>query len=239
MDTLLARRSELPSLRDTKIGQQRGARRIPLELRRALALLGLDDDTAVRVEGVPDDMRLSAGDRVDGNAWLLSPAELDDVELLASADVRDDLPLTIGVMRRGGGGARNLFTFGILVTADGATSAFSGLERDEESADQASIVQLRAAVGKGRGKVAVKAKRPLDFGDRGSTHAFVAQRSKALLDALLGGDLTHKGGASRDVELGEEQRLQLAHQLRRHRLGNHLSHLLMRHGRLPPRMRAR
>jgi uncharacterized protein YukE len=189
-----------------------GTRSIPLDLKPALAHLRPDPQSSIRIEGVPAGMRLSAG-AGDGGGWTLALAELDGLAVVAPADFKDQSPLSISLLRPGaqGANAEVVSSFGILLTADGAMSAFSGLEVEERDCDVDSVVRLRASVGKGRGQLKVKsAKRPLDFGNGESTAAFIAQRSSAHLEALFRGELAYNDGVTSEASLEVEQRIRLA-----------------------------
>ena len=193
-----------------------GKRSIPLDLKPALAHLRPDGNTTIRLEGVPDGMQLSAGSREGGNSWSLTLADLDDLAVIAPAGYDEQSPLSVSLMRRDAHAdrAQLVSSFGILLTREGAMSAFSGLEPEEREGNLDSIVRLRASVGKGRGKLKVKTtKRPLDFGTGESTAAFTAQRSQAHLDALFRGDLAYNDGVTSEASLEVEQRVTLARSL--------------------------
>lgn len=190
-----------------------GKRSIPLNLKPALAHLRPDRDATVRLDGVPDGMQLSAGSREGGNSWSLTLADLDGLAIVAPAGYDGQSPISVSLLRRETPGERPqvVSSFGILLTREGATSAFSGLEPEEREGDLDSIVRLRASVGKGRGKLKVKTtKRPLDFGAGESAAAFTAQRSQAHLDALFRGDLAYNDGITSEASLEVEQRVTLA-----------------------------
>ena len=193
-----------------------GKRSIPLNLKSALAHLRPDGNTTIRLEGVPEGMQLSAGSREGGNAWSLTLADLEDLAVVAPAGYDEQSPLSVSLMRRDAHAdrAQLVSSFGILLTREGAMSAFSGLEPEEREGNLDSIVRLRASVGKGRGKLKVKTtKRPLDFGTGESTAAFTAQRSQAHLDALFRGDLAYNDGITSEASLEVEQRVTLARSL--------------------------
>jgi uncharacterized protein YukE len=193
-----------------------GKRSIPLNLKPALAHLRPDEHTTIRLEGVPDGMQLSAGSVGADNAWLLTLAELDGLVVVAPAGYDGQSPLAVGLLRRDpdGGAPQLASSFGVLLTADGAMSAFSGLEPEEREGNFESVVRLRASVGKGRGKLKVKTtKRPLDFGTSESTAAFTAQRSQAHLDALFRGELAYNDGVTSEASLDVEKRVALARTL--------------------------
>ena len=190
-----------------------GKRSIPLNLKPALAHLCPDKHTMIRLEGLPDGMRLSAGSADAGNVWLLTIAELDGLAVLASAGYEGQSPLSVNLLRHDpqGGQPQLVSSFGVLLTPDGAMSAFSGLEPEDREGNLDSVVRLRASVGKGRGRLKVKTgKRPLDFGTEASTAAFTAQRSQAHLDALFRGELAYNDGITSEASLDVEQRVTLA-----------------------------
>ena len=193
-----------------------GKRSIPLNLKPALAHLRPDEHTTIRLDGVPDGMQLSAGSVGADNAWLLTVAELDGLVVVAPAGFDGQSPLSVGLLRRDpdGGAPQLASSFGVLLTADGAMSAFSGLEPEEREGNFESVVRLRASVGKGRGKLKVKTvKKPLDFGTAESTAAFTAQRSQAHLDALFRGELAYNDGITSEASMEVEQRVALARSL--------------------------
>jgi hypothetical protein len=193
-----------------------GQRSIPLNLKPALAHLRPDEHTTIRLDGVPDGMQLSAGSVGADNAWLLTLAELEGLSVMAPAGYDGQSPLSVGLLRRDpqGGQPELVSSFGVLLTADGAMSAFSGLEPEEREGNFDSVIRLRASVGKGRGKLKVKSvKKPLDFGTAESTVAFTAQRSQAHLDALFRGELAYNDGITSEASLEVEQRVALARSL--------------------------
>jgi hypothetical protein len=193
-----------------------GKRSIPLNLKPALAHLRPDEHTTIRLDGVPDGMQLSAGSVGADNAWLLTVAELDGLVVVAPAGFDGQSPLSVGLLRRDpqGGQAELVSSFGVLLTPDGAMSAFSGLEPEEREGNFDSVIRLRASVGKGRGKLKVKTvKKPLDFGTAESTAAFTAQRSQAHLDALFRGELAYNDGITSEASMEVEQRVALARSL--------------------------
>jgi hypothetical protein len=190
-----------------------GTRSIPLDLKPALAHLRPDAHTSIRVDGVPEGMRLSAGSGDPGNRWTLALADLDGLAVIAPANYKDQSPLSISLLRPGAQGddPELVSSFGILLTADGAMSAFNGLEPQEQDGNLDSIVRLRASVRKGRGRLKVKsAKRPLDFGNGEASAAFIAQRSSAHLEALFRGELAYNDGVTSEASLEAEQRIRLA-----------------------------
>ncbi|MGH6927477.1 MAG: hypothetical protein ACREEV_04090 [Dongiaceae bacterium] len=190
-----------------------GKRSIPLNLKPALAHLRPDEHTTLRLEGLPDGMQLSAGTVGADKTWLLTLADLDNLMAVAPAGYDGQSPLSVGLLRRDpkGGQPELVSSFGLLLTRDGAMSAFSGLEPEEREGNFDSVVRLRASVGKGRGKLKVKTgKRPLDFGTADSTAAFTAQRSQAHLDALFRGELAYNDGITSEASMAAEQRVTLA-----------------------------
>ncbi len=189
---------------------------IPLDLKPALAHLRPDEHTSIRLEGVPDGMQLSAGSGDANNVWSLTLAELDNLKVIAPAGFRGQSPLSVNLIRRDpqGGKTETVSNFGLLLTAEGAMSAFSGLESDEKDSSPDSIVRLRSQVSKGRGLLSTKTtKRALDFRDGSATAAFAAQRSSEHLNALLRGELAYNDGATSEASLQGEQRVALARKL--------------------------
>jgi hypothetical protein len=189
---------------------------IPLDLKPALAHLRPDEHTSIRLEGVPEGMQLSAGSGDANNVWSLTLAELDNLKVIAPAGYRGQSPLSVNLIRRDpeAGTAETVSNFGLLLTPEGAMSAFSGLESEEKDSAPDSIVRLRSQVSKGRGLLAVKTgKRALDFGDGSATAAFAAQRSSEHLNALLRGELAYNDGATSEASLQVEQRVALARKL--------------------------
>jgi hypothetical protein len=193
-----------------------GKRAIPLDLKPALTHLRPDEHTSIRLEGVPEGMQLSAGSGDANNVWSLTLAELDNLKIIAPAGFRGQSPLSVNLVRHDpqAGTAETVSNFGLLLTPDGAMSAFSGLEPEEKDSSPDSIVRLRSQVSKGRGLLAVKTgKRALDFGDGSATAAFAAQRSSEHLNALLRGELAYNDGATSEASLQVEQRVALARKL--------------------------
>jgi hypothetical protein len=190
------------------------ARTIALDLKSALAHLRPDADTRIRLEGVPESMRLSAGRAEGDGIWLLTAVDLDDLAVIAPASFHGPSPLSVVLVRAADDGAEAVSSFGLLLTPEGAVSAFSGLEPEDDAGDIDAVSKLRASVGKGRGKLKVKkAKRPLDFGDQAATTAFVAQRSTAHLEALFRGELAYNDGITAEASLEVQQRLELARKM--------------------------
>lgn len=199
-----------------KAQAQAGTRLVPLDLRSALIHLRPDRQSWVRLEGVPDGIMLSAGQSEGSGSWLLALADLDNLNAIAPASFRGQAPLSVVLLRRqaDGNGFETISSFGLLLTPEGAVSAFSGLEPEEREGSPESVGQLRATVGKGRGKLTVKTvKRAIDFSDGRATTGFVAQRSHAQLDALFRGELAHNPGASSEASVDIEQRLTLARRM--------------------------
>lgn len=194
-----------------------GNRLIPLDLKSALGHLQVETGTVLYLEGLPEGMRLTAGAGDERNVWSLTIDDLDSLAVQTADDYRGQAPLSVSLVNHdpeNGQPPRTVSSFGLLLTPDGAVSAFSGLEVDNREGNFASVVQLRNSVGKGRGKLKVKtAKRPIDFGDGEATAAFDAQRSKAHLDALFRGELAYNDGATSEASLQTEQRLSLARKL--------------------------
>jgi hypothetical protein len=187
---------------------------IPLDLKPALAHLRPDQHTSIRLEGVPEGMQLSAGSGDANNVWSLTLADLDNLKVIAPAGFRGQSPLSVNLIRHDpqAGTAETVSNFGLLLTADGATSAFSGLESEEKDSAPESIVRLRSQVSKGRGLLSTKAtKKALDFGD--GRAAFAAQRSSEHLNALLRGELAYNDGVTSEASLQVEQRIALARKL--------------------------
>jgi len=186
---------------------------IPLDLKPALAHLRPDEHTSIRLEGVPEGMQLSAGSGDANNVWSLTLAELDNLQIIAPAGYRGQSPLSVNLIRRDpqGGNPETVSNFGLLLTPEGAMSAFNSLESEERDSSPDSIVRLRSQVSKGRGLLAVKTgKRALDFGDGRATAAFAAQRSSEHLSALLRGELAYNDGVTSEASLQVEQRMALA-----------------------------
>ena len=187
---------------------------IPLDLKPALAHLRPDENTSIRLEGVPEGMQLSAGKGDDNNVWSLTLADLDNLKVIAPAGFRGQSPLSVNLIRRDpqAGTAETVSNFGLLLTPEGAMSAFSGLESEEKDSAPESIVRLRSQVSKGRGLLSTKTtKKALDFGD--GRAAFAAQRSSEHLNALLRGELAYNDGATSEASLQVEQRVALARKL--------------------------
>ena len=187
---------------------------IPLDLKPAVAHLRPDQHTTIRLEGVPEGMKLSAGSGDANNVWSLTLADLDNLKVIAPAGFRGQSPLSVNLIRRDpeGGTAETVSNFGLLLTPEGAMSAFSGLEPEEKDSAPESIVRLRSQVSKGRGLLSTKTtKKALDFGD--GRAAFAAQRSSEHLNALLRGDLAYNDGATSEASLQVEQRVALARKL--------------------------
>ncbi len=198
------------------MGAPAGRLTIPLDLKPALAHLRPDEHTSIRVEGVPEGMQLSAGSGDANNVWSLTLAELDNLKVFAPAGYRGHSPLSVNLIRRDpqDGKPETVSNFGLLLTPDGAMSAFSGLESEENDSSPDSIVRLRSQVSKGRGLLSVKTtKRALDFGDGSATAAFAAHRSSEHLNALLRGELAYNDGATSEASLQVEQRMALARKL--------------------------
>jgi len=206
----------IASARSGSTAAPAGRLTIPLDLKPALAHLRPDEHTSIRLEGVPEGMQLSAGSGDANNVWSLTLAELDNLKVIAPAGFRGQSPLSVNLIRRDpeAGTAETVSNFGLLLTPEGAMSAFSGLESEEKDSNPDSIVRLRSQVSKGRGLLAVKTgKRALDFGDGRATAAFAAQRSSEHLNALLRGELAYNDGATSEASLQVEQRMALARKL--------------------------
>ena len=206
----------MASARSDSLAAPAGRLAIPLDLKPALAHLRPDEHTSIRLEGVPEGMQLSAGSGDANNVWSLTLAELDNLKVIAPAGYRGQSPLSVNLIRRDpeAGTAETVSNFGLLLTPEGAMSAFSGLESEEKDSAPDSIVRLRSQVSKGRGLLAVKTgKRALDFGDGSATAAFAAQRSSEHLNALLRGELAYNDGATSEASLQVEQRVALARKL--------------------------
>ena len=206
----------IASARSDSLAAPAGRLAIPLDLKPALAHLRPDEHTSIRLEGVPEGMQLSAGSGDANNVWSLTLAELDNLKVIAPAGYRGQSPLSVNLIRRDpeAGTAETVSNFGLLLTPEGAMSAFSGLESEEKDSAPDSIVRLRSQVSKGRGLLAVKTgKRALDFGDGSATAAFAAQRSSEHLNALLRGELAYNDGATSEASLQVEQRVALARKL--------------------------
>jgi hypothetical protein len=206
----------IASARSDSLAAPAGRLTIPLDLKSALAHLRPDEHTSIRLEGVPEGMQLSAGSGDANNVWSLTLAELDNLKVIAPAGFRGQSPLSVNLIRRDpeAGTAETVSNFGLLLTPEGAMSAFSGLESEEKDSAPDSIVRLRSQVSKGRGLLAVKTgKRALDFGDGSATAAFAAQRSSEHLNALLRGELAYNDGATSEASLQVEQRVALARKL--------------------------
>jgi uncharacterized protein YukE len=191
--------------------------RLPLDLRTPLAYLDLDGDFVIRVEGLPMDCTLSKGRQDDGMNWLLERAEIDGLEILLPASFNDQVPFGVCIESRQpglGGVPEVLSRFDLMLTAEGARSAFSHLEPEDKDSDKIAMRRMRKSVSKGRGKLAPKTvKRALTFGDKAATEEFVAHRSTSYLDALFQGDLSQKQGEPMEVTMGVEQRIALAKSL--------------------------
>ena len=206
--------SSASSARTSSGAAAAGRLTIPLDLKPALAHLRPDQHTTIRLEGVPEGAQLSAGKSDDNNVWSLTIAELDNLKVIAPAGFRGQSPLSVNLIRRDpeGGTAETISNFALLLTAEGAMSAFSGLEPEEKDSAPDSIVRLRSQVSKGRGLLSTKpAKKALDFGD--GRAAFAAQRSSEHLNALLRGELAYNDGATSEASLQVEQRVARARKL--------------------------
>jgi hypothetical protein len=204
----------IASARSSSATVPAGRQTIPLDLKPALAHLRPDQHTSIRLEGVPEGMQLSAGSGDANNVWSLTLADLDNLKVIAPAGFRGQSPLSVNLIRHDpqAGTAETVSNFGLLLTADGAMSAFSGLESEEKDSAPDSIVRLRSQVSKGRGLLSTKpAKKALDFGD--GRAAFAAQRSSEHLNALLRGELAYNDGATSEASLQVEQRVALARKL--------------------------
>ena len=204
-----------PESKSTQPGAP-GKRSIPLDLKPALAHLRPDEHTTIRLDGVPEGMQLSAGSIGADNAWLLTLAELDGLAIVAPSGYVGQSPLSVDLLRRDprGGQSEIVFSFGVLLTPEGAMSAFNGLEPEEREGNFDSVLRLRSSVGKGRGKLKIKTtKRPVDFGTAESIAAFTAQRSQAHLDALFRGELAYNDGVTSEASMKVEQRVTLARSL--------------------------
>ncbi len=205
----------IASARSSSRGAPAGRLTIPLDLKPALAHLRPDEHTSIRLEGVPEGMQLSAGSGDANNVWSLTLAELDNLKVIAPAGYRGQSPLSVNLIRCDPqGGTETVSNFGLLLTRDGAMSAFSGLESEDKDSSPDSIVRLRSQISKGRGLLSTKTgKRALDFGDGGATAAFAAQRSSEHLNALLRGELACNDGVTSEAGLQVEQRVALARKL--------------------------
>lgn len=202
------------SARSSSAAAATGGLTIPLDLKPALAHLRPDQHTTIRLEGVPEGMKLSAGSGDANNVWSLTLADLENLKIFAPAGFRGQSPLSVNLIRRDpeGGTAETVSNFGLLLTPEGAMSAFSGLEQEEKDSAPESIVRLRSQVSKGRGLLSTKTtKKALDFGD--GRAAFAAQRSSEHLNALLRGELAYNDGATSEASLQVEQRVALARTL--------------------------
>ena len=202
------------SARSSSTAAATGGLTIPLDLKPALAHLRPDQHTTIRLEGMPEGMKLSAGSGDTNNVWSLTLADLDNLKVIAPAGFRGQSPLSVNLIRRDpeGGTAETVSNFGLLLTPEGAMSAFSGLESEEKDSAPESIVRLRSQVSKGRGLLSTKTtKKALDFGD--GRAAFAAQRSSEHLNALLRGELAYNDGATSEASLQVEQRVALARKL--------------------------
>jgi hypothetical protein len=204
----------IASARSSSLAAPAGRLTIPLDLKPALAHLRPDEHTSIRLEGVPEGMQLSAGSGDADNVWSLTLTDLDNLTVIAPAGFRGQSPLSVNLVRRDpqGGEAKIVSNFGLLLTPEGAMSAFSGLEQEEKDSNPESIVRLRSQVSKGRGLLSTKTtKKALDFGD--GRAAFAAQRSSEHLNALLRGELAYNDGATSEASLQVEQRVALARTL--------------------------
>ena len=191
--------------------------RIPLDLRTALAYLDLEGEFVIRIEGLPMDCGLTAGSQDQAMNWLIERGEIDGLEILLPRSFNDQVPVGVSIVssETGPGGVPQVLSrFDVMLTAEGARSAFSHLEPEDRDNEKAPVRRLRKSVAKGRGKLAAKTvKRALTFGDASSTEEFVAHRSTSYLDALFQGDLSQKQGEPMEVTMGVEQRIALARSL--------------------------
>src|SRR5882672_5892314 len=119
--------------RNSGDGKLRG---VPVDLETAVANLHVSPDVIIRVEDVPSDARLSAGDATSGlvtgeegqdkmSVWSLKVADLPDLHLLTSSPEPINYPLTIRVLMPDPDGyayASTVAKFDILVTDAGGVS---------------------------------------------------------------------------------------------------------------------
>src|SRR5499433_4185835 len=180
----------------SKGGKLRG---IPLDLESAVTNLDLPDNVIVRVEDMPVGARLSAGtgaaalltadnDRDPGNVWSLRLSELHDLHLLTTATDPANYPLTIRVLLPDPDGydyATTLAKFDLLVTDTGSVSAFSGLQGEERSKSDPSLLHLRSIISKGRKGETKSGKRALNLIDPNASRPPDEHRSTAVLQTLL------------------------------------------------------
>ncbi|MGH6961872.1 MAG: hypothetical protein ACREE7_15430, partial [Dongiaceae bacterium] len=179
-------------------GKLRG---IPVDLESAVANMQVSPDVIIRVEDVPADARLSAGDATAGlvtgeegqdktSVWSLRVADLPGLHLLTTASDSVNYPLTIRVLMPDPDGyayASTVAKFDILVTDSGGVSAFSSLNSDDRgsSKSDAALTHLRGLISKGRGKTDAKSKRGIDFDAPRAVPPPDEQRATAVLHQFM------------------------------------------------------
>src|SRR5215813_7404604 len=207
-------------------GKLRG---VPVDLETAVANLHVSPDVIIRVEDVPSDARLSAGDASSGlvtgeegqdksSVWSLKVSDLPGLHLLTTSTEPINYPLTIRVLKPDPDGyayASTVAKFDILVTDAGGVSAFSGLAPDDRgsSKSDAALTHLRGLITKSRGKGDPKGKRGIDLDAPRAVPLPNEQRSTAVLHQLMEEeerrDAERKRMADAEAEwrLHEERRL--------------------------------
>ncbi|HET6222924.1 MAG TPA: hypothetical protein VFE11_12185, partial [Dongiaceae bacterium] len=207
----------------------KGKRRIiPLDLESAVANLECGANVVIRVEDVPVGVTLSAGSGASGSTnadnadvahvWSLRTDELEDLHLLAPANFKQDCTLTIRILLPDPDGydyATTLAKFDVLVTAAGAISPFSALQKEDRKGETASLVQLRDLIGRKGGKAEAKsAKRSLNFLDGENSRAPDEQRATTVLQQLLDEEDRRDAEKQRIAEAEAEWRVQEERRLR-------------------------
>jgi len=194
----LAQHKAKPAEKTSGEGKLRG---VPVDLETAVANLHASPDVIIRVEDVPSDARLSAGDATSGlvtgeegqdksSVWSLKVSDLPGLHLLTTSTEPINYPLTIRVLKPDPDGyayASTIAKFDILVTDAGGVSAFSGLSPDDRGASKsdAALSHLRGLIGKGRGKTDAKGKRGIDLDAPLAGPLPNEQRSTSVLQQLM------------------------------------------------------
>ncbi|MGH6962242.1 MAG: hypothetical protein ACREE7_17305, partial [Dongiaceae bacterium] len=206
--------------RNSGDGKLRG---VPVDLESAVANLHVSPDVIIRVEDVPSDARLSAGDAASGlvtgeegqdkmSVWSLKVADLPGLHLLTSSPEPINYPLTIRVLMPDPDGyayASTVAKFDILVTDAGGVSAFSGLSPDERgnSKSDAALTHLRGLITKSRGKGDAKSKRGIDLDAPRAVPPPDEQRATAVLHQLMEEEDRREAERKRMAEAEAEWRL--------------------------------
>src|SRR4249920_2026279 len=72
--------------------------RIPLDLRTALAYLDLEGEFVIRIEGLPMDCGLTAGNQDQAMNWLIERGEIDGLEILLPRSFNDQVPVGVSIV---------------------------------------------------------------------------------------------------------------------------------------------